>query len=338
MKSAAVSDPLRIAVVGAGLMGEWHAEAAARAGGQVMRVIDLDIGRARHLARRYRHCEASTSLNFSGSERVDVVHICTPTQTHEPMAILALRHRMHVLVEKPLAETAPATRRLFDLAASQHVLLCPVHQFLFQRGLRKAVALLPHVAPIRHVAVATCSAGAVGQSDDVRDAIAIDIVPHFVSLVARLWPTALTGEWDMRRADAGELMMTTSVEGASVSLVISMGGRPACNWLRIVGEGGTIDVDLFHGFAVRHSPAVSRRRKIVQPFAQSYAVSRAAAVNLIVRALRRNGAYPGLRELVQLFYGAIRAGQQSPIAPQETVAVAVLRDRMLAHMTQGASR
>src|SRR5437879_404546 len=96
-------DPIRAAVVGAGLMGRWHADALVRAGGRLSLVVDADPQRARRLAARYPNCRATTTLGAdAGDSIVDVVHICTPTDTHETLASQAVQNHMRALVEKPL--------------------------------------------------------------------------------------------------------------------------------------------------------------------------------------------------------------------------------------------
>src|SRR6185503_13339825 len=99
----------------------------------------------------------------------------------------------------------------------------------------------------------------------------------------RLDPEALAGPWTVRHPAAGELALTTVTGTAAVSITISMSGRPTVNALRIVGELATAHLNLFHGFSVIESGAVSRRRKIVQPFALAGATLAAATANLIRR-------------------------------------------------------
>ena len=131
---------IRAAVVGAGLMGRWHAHAIERAGGTVVAVIDADVGRGETLARRVagKPMVVSDVGYLLSKHPIDVVHVCTPIESHESVTGAALSAGAHVLVEKPLAPDCAAVQRLHARAAEQGVLLCPVHQFLFQPGIVSA--------------------------------------------------------------------------------------------------------------------------------------------------------------------------------------------------------
>ena len=61
----------------------------------------------------------------------DVVHICTPVETHAELATAALARRIHVMVEKPLAVDAQQTRQLLDIADAAGMILCPATNFHF---------------------------------------------------------------------------------------------------------------------------------------------------------------------------------------------------------------
>jgi hypothetical protein len=102
--------------------------------------------------------------------------------------------------------------------------------------------------------------------------------------------------------------------------------------LRVVADAGSVEADLFHGFAVRRSPSVSRSAKITQPFRNAGLEIVSASGNLARRAVRREPAYPGLRELVRLFYASVSNGSQSPISFSETLDVARARDVIMERM------
>ena len=310
---------LRAAVIGAGLMGRWHAHAIRRVGGVVRAVVDTSLEQAQALASRH-HAEASTSLQPIMNS-VDIVHVCTPVDSHEPLAAEAIDAGRHVLVEKPLAATSAATRALVARAAARGVLIAPVHQFCWQDGAQRVFASLPALGAIRHIDFIACSAGATSSGMDP-DEVALDVLPHPLSLIARVHPQALAGPWTIHRPASGELRLTTMAGQATVSVLISMSGRPTVNALRIVAEHASARLDLFHGFAVIEPGAVSRGRKIVQPFASAGATLVAAASNLIARAIRQEPAYPGLRPLIAEFYAAVAESGRAPVANEDTVAIA----------------
>lgn len=321
----------RVAVVGAGLMGGWHADAVARAGFRVAAVCDPDERRAAALAARHPGALVFTDPGAALTREVaDAVHLCTPLPTHAPLAARAMDAGLHTLVEKPLAVGAAATGELLAHAARQGVLLCPVHQYVFQPGALAAPAALAAIGRLLHVDATACSAGAEGGDDAHRDAIAASVLPHALSLLARLAPAVLAGAtWRVLRPRAGELRADGVGDGVTVSLMVSMAGRPTTNTLRLIGERGTVHLDLFHGFAVRERGEVSRRRKIVHPFLLAGGTLAAAAANLAGRAARREPAYPGLRELVRRFHEAARDGGPAPIPPEETMQVARAWDAIL---------
>lgn len=322
--------PLRVAVVGAGLMGGWHARFAAAAGARIVAIVDTDQPRAGRIAARHKGCLTTTDLEEAIAVS-DVVHICTPTATHGTLVATALRAGRHVLVEKPLAASATETAELLDLASAHRVMLCPVHQFAFQDGVRTAAARWATIAPVLHLDFMICSAGATGGDDTHRDGVAIDVMPHPLSVMTSLLPGALGRmDWSARRPGAGEIRATGVCDDVSVSILISMGARPTRNRLEILGALGSMRLDLFHGSAAIHGGAVSRVRKVTQPFVVAGTDAAAAAVNLTRRALNGEPAYPGLRRLLSQVYQAIGTGSPCPIPAGDTLAVAEAVDAIAA--------
>lgn len=326
-----------VVIVGAGLMGRWHSHAARRAGAVVRAVVDSDTSRARSLAGAAGGASACARLEDAlASGPVDVVHVCTPPPTHEALASAALEAGSHVLVEKPLAPDLAATRRLLARADASGRLLCPVHQFLFQAGTLWANAALPELGRLRLFEMRVCSAGAEGRPDAEHDAVALEILPHGLALAARCCPAPIaSGEWRLRRAAAGELMVDSVVGGVAASIQVSMAGRPPVNQLQLVAEHGTIHADLFHGFAYVERGSRSRASKITRPFAVAMRHGAAATANLVRRTVRGEPAYPGLRELVSRFYAAVAGEAPNPIPAAETLAVAEVWGRLAASIGPG---
>src|SRR6266545_7475973 len=100
--------PLRAAIVGAGLMGKWHAESVRKIGGVVTVVADADQSRADALARDFGASSTRSAAGALSADVADVVHVCTGPSDHFSIVHSALLAGLHVICEKPLAETTSA--------------------------------------------------------------------------------------------------------------------------------------------------------------------------------------------------------------------------------------
>jgi predicted dehydrogenase len=331
------SEGLAAVVAGAGLMGRWHAHEVSRVGGRVVAVADPDLGRAERLAGRHGGAAVFASVDEAlDAVDADALHLCAPGDAHVPLAEAALGAGLHVLCEKPLAPDAGSTRSLLDRAREAGRLLCPVHQFLFQRGARRLFRSLDELGPVRHVDFTACSAGAAGGRDPA--SVAREILPHPLSFLERLAPGGLGAlSWEAVEAAPGEVRVAAADDGFTASVLVSMAGRPTANGIRVVGEGGTARLNLYHGYAVV-SPAgrPTRVRKAMAPFLSAGREIAAAAWNLGLRAVRRQPAFPGLRELVRRFHRAAVGAGEPPIAAGEAIRTAEARDRLMDRMAEAA--
>lgn len=321
---------LRAGIAGAGLMGRWHANAVRRTGGRVAAVIDTEPAAAQSLAASYSGATAFSSFERMLNEsQLDVLHICSPLVTHFQIAERAIDAGLHLLVEKPLTPQGAEAERLYDLAASRRVILCPVHQFLFQDGTLKARRLLPRIGRIIHLQGVFCSAGGTGQPEEL-DAITADILPHPLSLMQAFLPEGLSGtEWETAWPRGGEFRAIGERSGVSLGVFISMNSRPTVCSLQIFGADGTIHVNLFHGYAVIEPGNVSRLRKMTHPFDLAARSLSGAAINLCRRVIQWQPAYPGLQRLVGDFYRAAQDATEAPISREDSLTVAHVRDNLL---------
>ncbi|HEY9294371.1 MAG TPA: Gfo/Idh/MocA family oxidoreductase [Microlunatus sp.] len=92
----------KVAILGAGMIGEVHRRAAILAGAQVVGVMASTPERSREVAGRWGVEHAFSSIDEVVASEVDAVHICTPNSSHVPFSIAALEAGKHVLCEKPL--------------------------------------------------------------------------------------------------------------------------------------------------------------------------------------------------------------------------------------------
>lgn len=115
--------PLRVAIVGAGIIGLNHARAMLRHPDlRVAAVVDPRLDVAEDLARWVGAETGETPAVFETQSDaldrggLDLVVICTPSGTHTTLAEDALAAGLHVVVEKPLDASLAASRRLTRLA------------------------------------------------------------------------------------------------------------------------------------------------------------------------------------------------------------------------------
>ena len=98
------ASPLRAGIIGAGFIGGVHAYAVRASGGVVSQIADSTPESARRAAQRLGALSAAESpAALIASDSVDVVHICTPNDTHHELAMAAMQAGKAVICEKPLA-------------------------------------------------------------------------------------------------------------------------------------------------------------------------------------------------------------------------------------------
>ncbi len=101
---------VRVAVIGAGIMGADHARIIASdiPGATLQVVCDADAARAKTVADATGAADAMTDpLAAIARPDIDAVLIASPDQTHRPLSLAAIVAGKPALCEKPLATTSP---------------------------------------------------------------------------------------------------------------------------------------------------------------------------------------------------------------------------------------
>ena len=131
MKRFAVSDRLRIGVVGCGSMGSHHARiAAASDAAHLVAVVDPHPERREAIALA-NGTRALADVEALLSEGIDAAIVATPTAHHHNIAARLLGAGVHVLVEKPIAGSVAEARDLVALAdrANRRLMVGHVERF-----------------------------------------------------------------------------------------------------------------------------------------------------------------------------------------------------------------
>ncbi|MGH1555379.1 Gfo/Idh/MocA family protein [Streptomyces sp. L7] len=107
-----MSEPLKAAIIGAGMIAQVHRRSALLAGAQMVGVLGSRPARTAQTAAEWR-TTAFDDLDALLDARPDVVHICTPNASHARYAEAALRRGIHVV----LREASRRQRRRGDPAS-----------------------------------------------------------------------------------------------------------------------------------------------------------------------------------------------------------------------------
>ncbi len=108
-----------------------------------------------------------------------------------------------------------------------------------------------------------------------------------------------------------------------------MNARPTRCEMELCCTGGRIVLNLFHGYARIERGRTGRLQKILQPLMSSGAELSVSIANLLRRAVDREPAYPGLRNLVGAFYAAVQDKTPPPVTPAEVLLLAQVRDQLI---------
>ena len=116
MSNESSSRRLRAGVVGLGWAGQEHMKGyQALANVDLVALAGVETDKRASLGQTYgvesTHADLSSMI---AEANLDLVSIATPTALHAPMAIEALEAGIHVLSEKPMAETAERSQAMVD--------------------------------------------------------------------------------------------------------------------------------------------------------------------------------------------------------------------------------
>jgi hypothetical protein len=119
--------PLRVGVVGVGVMGYNHARVLAEMPGvTLVGVADPDDKQA-DFVNRTLHCAAVPDVADLVRLGVDAISVAAPTHLHRSIALNAIGHGIHVLVEKPIASSVEEGREIIAAADRAGVTLMVGH-------------------------------------------------------------------------------------------------------------------------------------------------------------------------------------------------------------------
>jgi predicted dehydrogenase len=118
-----------VAIVGTGMWAPRLADAAQRAGLEVVTCFSRDEGRRGEFAERFG-CEPAPTLEGAIEHpRVEGVVLVTPNDVHAEQALACAERGRHVFVEKPIADSVEAGEEMRRACAEAGVTLMVGHAF-----------------------------------------------------------------------------------------------------------------------------------------------------------------------------------------------------------------
>ena len=192
---------MKLAVIGAGHMGRFHAEKFSRLPGvELAAVVDRDAARA------------TVSDYRSVIGKIDAAVVAVPTDLHHEVARACLEKGVHVLVEKPLAATLPQADDLVELAARKNAVLQVGHVQRYSNAFRALAARVDRALYID----AERLAGFKQRGAEVD--VILDLMIHDLDLALSLARSEATGV-----SACGFRVLTSDIDIASARIEFASG-------------------------------------------------------------------------------------------------------------------
>ena len=238
---------IRAGVIGVGAMGKHHSRIYSEMKGvELVGVADVDERRAAEVAAEY-NTEAFTDCERLLKNDLDAVSIAVPTSMHKEIALKAANYGVHMLVEKPIAESLKSADAIIDAARRENLKLMVGHIERFNPAILKLKELI--------------SAGELGQiisiscrrvgpyPPRIRDVgIIIDLAVHDIDAISYLYGKRALSVYSI----AGNSFHTKE-DHASILLQYEdkKSGMVETNWLTphkirkltVTGTGGVAHAD-----------------------------------------------------------------------------------------------
>ncbi len=134
------NNKLRIACIGIDGKGGSDSGAAAD-GNDIVAIVDVDTDRLAKAQKRFPGAEAFTDFRKmfeKMSDKIDAVTVSTPDHTHFVAGMMAVQHKKHVMVQKPMCNTIWEVRELHKAAKAAGVITQMGNQGRTMEGQRLA--------------------------------------------------------------------------------------------------------------------------------------------------------------------------------------------------------
>ncbi|MGD8779640.1 MAG: Gfo/Idh/MocA family oxidoreductase [Ignavibacteria bacterium] len=128
---------IKIGIIGCGFIAEYkHLPSMAKVEGvKVEAFCDIIPERAKNLAEKYGDSNSLVTEDYKevlDRDDIEVIHVCTPNNSHSEITVAALESGKHVMCEKPMAKTDAQAKAMLDAAKKTGKLLTIGYQNRFR--------------------------------------------------------------------------------------------------------------------------------------------------------------------------------------------------------------
>ena len=149
---------IRFAVIGTNWITRQFVDAAHETGKyKLTAVYSRSLEQAQSFANDYPVEHLFTSLeSMAQSDDIDAVYIASPNSLHAPQTELFLRHKKHVICEKPLASNIDEAERVIAAARENQVVLFEAFKTASLPNFQQLQQALPKLGQIRKAFINYC--------------------------------------------------------------------------------------------------------------------------------------------------------------------------------------
>ena len=149
---------IRFTTIGTNFVVDWFLEATKQCPDlEYVGTYSRSIQKAKEFGEKY-----GSKLYFDDLEElakcksIDAVYIASPTYAHFEQAMLMLKNKKHVLLEKPMASNAEEVKQLIDTAKENNVVLFEAMKSVFDPGFEAIKQAISKIGKVRRASFQFC--------------------------------------------------------------------------------------------------------------------------------------------------------------------------------------
>lgn len=147
---------MNIAILGCGKIAHRIALGIMYSNGTLYAIASRDKARAKAFAEQYRIPHSYNYEECLADDNVDIVYIATANPTHYELIEKCLKHKKHVICEKPMVASAKEVEQLFTLAKANNCFLMEAHKTCFTPLNELIKARINEIGPITSIQASYC--------------------------------------------------------------------------------------------------------------------------------------------------------------------------------------